>query len=159
LFCILHFLWQTGKRDYKDVTESLGDRAVGHALFPFADDMAEVYAAADVAVARAGAISLAELEAVGLPALLIPYPHAAGDHQRKNAEDYAGRGCAEVIHEWELEKVDLLQRASSLVESGRAAEMKKSIADVTAGRRPAVDVIAEDIIGLIGTCDGVGGGR
>jgi UDP-N-acetylglucosamine--N-acetylmuramyl-(pentapeptide) pyrophosphoryl-undecaprenol N-acetylglucosamine transferase len=140
-------LWQTGKRDYKEVTESLGD------------DMAEVYAAADVAIARAGAISLAELEAVGLPSLLVPYPHAAGDHQRKNAEDYAGRGCAEVIHEWELESVDLLHRASLMIESGRAADMRQSIARVTAGRRPAVDVIAEDIISLIGNKGGAGGGR
>ncbi len=77
-------LWQTGKREYKDVSAAAGDKVTGRSLFPFAQRMDLVYAAADVAVARAGALTLAELIACNLPAILIPYPFAAGDHQRHN---------------------------------------------------------------------------
>jgi UDP-N-acetylglucosamine--N-acetylmuramyl-(pentapeptide) pyrophosphoryl-undecaprenol N-acetylglucosamine transferase len=152
-------LWQTGKRDYKEVTESLGDRVIGHALFPFAEDMAAVYAAADLAIARAGALTLAELEAVALPSILIPYPHAAGDHQRANATAFAGKGYAEVIHESGIQGADILQKARSLIESGKAAQMRENILSATSKRKPAVDIIAEDIINIIDEKDQSGGSR
>ena len=142
-------LWQTGKRGYKDVVAAAGERAHYHSLFPFEDDMKQVYAAADVAVARAGAITLAELEACRLPAILIPYPHAAGDHQRRNAKAWVDRGLAEVIDQDELDGVDPLARAVRLAESGKADQIHRRICQETAGRKPAVDVIAEDIIKLI----------
>jgi len=55
----IQLLWQTGKRDYKDVTSQLGNRASGCTLFPFAENMSLVYAAADLAIARSGALTLA----------------------------------------------------------------------------------------------------
>jgi len=141
-------LWQTGERDYTDVSGEVGEKA-GHALFPFATDMAAVYAAADLAVARAGAISLAELEACRLPALLIPYPHAAGDHQRKNADECAKRGYATVVDEKDLSGIDILRTAQKLLASGQADDMRERLRHDLAGRRSAADVIAEDIIGLL----------
>ena len=141
-------LWQTGERDYTEVAGLVGEKA-GHTLFPFATDMAAVYATADLAVARAGAISLAELEACGLPAILIPYPHAAGDHQRKNADEFAQRGYATVIDENDLDSVNILREAEALLDSGKAAEMQAVLHRDVAGRTPAVDIIAEDIISLL----------
>ncbi len=152
-------LWQTGKRDYKEVIESLGDRANSHALFPFAENMANVYAAADLAIARAGAISLAELEMVRLPSILIPYPHAAGDHQRFNAADFARQGFAEVVDEVQLDGVDLLARAGDILESNEAEKMRNSMKQATVGRKPAADVIAEDIISVIEAKNQDGGNR
>ena len=142
-------LWQTGKRAYKDVIAKAGDKAVDHALFPFENRMELVYAAADLAVARAGALTLAERQACRLPSILIPYPHAAGDHQTKNAQHLVANGHAEMIQENELSRIDLLEKAMSTLETNRADEMRKEIADSTAGRKPAVDIIAEDIICLI----------
>ncbi len=142
-------LWQTGKRDYKDVTVNAGDKASCCSLFPFADKMNLVYAAADVAVARAGALTLAELTATGIPSILVPYPHAAEDHQRKNALEFAQRGLAAVIDQNDLDRTDLIGTAVEMFESDRYAAMKASVVAATSEKKPAVDVIAEDIIELI----------
>ena len=142
-------LWQTGKRDYKDVVAMAGSKVTGCTLFPFAHNMETVYAAADLAIARAGALTLAELTACRLPSILIPYPHAAGDHQRKNAEELAGLGAARVIEETKLETTDLLAEASALLDSPGYREMAAALLTLSQSRRPAVDVIAEDIIALI----------
>ena len=70
---------------------SLGARVE---VSPFIDDMARAYAAADLIVARAGATTLAEITAIGRPAILIPFPFAADDHQTGNARALADRGAA-----------------------------------------------------------------
>jgi UDP-N-acetylglucosamine--N-acetylmuramyl-(pentapeptide) pyrophosphoryl-undecaprenol N-acetylglucosamine transferase len=69
---------------------------------PFLDDMPARLAAADLVVCRAGASTLSELTAAGRPAVLIPYPHAADDHQRHNAESIARVGAARVVPDAEL---------------------------------------------------------
>ncbi len=142
-------LWQTGKRDYKDVAERAGSKAERCSLFPFEKQMELVYAATDIAIARAGALTLAELAACGIPSILIPYPHAAGDHQRKNAEDFVARDAAIMIDEDALANTDLISRAVSILESDEHPRMKAAVATMTAGKEPAVDVIAKDIIELI----------
>jgi UDP-N-acetylglucosamine--N-acetylmuramyl-(pentapeptide) pyrophosphoryl-undecaprenol N-acetylglucosamine transferase len=142
-------LWQTGKGDYKDVTASAGDKASGCSLFPFADRMDLVYAAADVAVARAGALTLAELTASGIPSILVPYPHAAEDHQCKNALEFAQRGLAVVVDQNDLDQTDLIGAAVDLLASDRFVAMTASVVAETRDKKPAVDVIAEDVINLI----------
>jgi len=143
-------LWQTGKRDYDRVVADAGKYADGNRLFAFEDRMDLVYAAADLAVARAGAITLAEMEVCRVPSLLVPYPHAAGDHQRKNARSFASRGWATVVDPDELDKVDILARAGALIREGQAQTMKQAMIEQTAGKKQAVDIIADDIIGMLG---------
>ncbi|HPI33504.1 MAG TPA: undecaprenyldiphospho-muramoylpentapeptide beta-N-acetylglucosaminyltransferase, partial [candidate division Zixibacteria bacterium] len=142
-------LWQTGKRDYTEVSAKAGGTAARCALFPFAHDMAAVYAAADLAVARAGALTLAELAACAIPAILIPYPHAAGDHQRKNARDLAAAGLARVIDENDLPRHDLIAEAADLLEAAEYRTMREKLESARRQGRPATDIIAEDIIDLI----------
>ena len=142
-------LWQTGKRDYKDVTAKVSELQWDGALFPFANNMQDIYAAADIVVARAGALTLAELTACGLPSILIPYPFAAGDHQRKNAESLSARNSAVVIDENDLSEKDILVEAAELLRSPKIAEMKSAVIKLIEGKRPAVDVISEDIISII----------
>jgi UDP-N-acetylglucosamine--N-acetylmuramyl-(pentapeptide) pyrophosphoryl-undecaprenol N-acetylglucosamine transferase len=72
-------------------------------LLDFIDDMADAYAAADVVVCRAGATSIAELTVLGLPAVLVPYPHATGDHQTANARALEHAGGAVVVEDDDLE--------------------------------------------------------
>ncbi len=139
-------LWQTGQNDFDKIRTVIGDKFKRTVVFPFEQKMDLVYAAADLAVARAGAITLAEIEAVSLPALLVPYPHAAGDHQRMNARASAAQGHAEVIDPDDLSGVDLLARARALFDNGHVDRMKQNIRQHLAGRKPAVDVIAEDIL-------------
>jgi UDP-N-acetylglucosamine--N-acetylmuramyl-(pentapeptide) pyrophosphoryl-undecaprenol N-acetylglucosamine transferase len=141
-------LWQTGRLGYEDILNRLGDQASGQALFPFSERMDLVYAAADIAIARAGALTIAELQACAVPAVLVPYPQAAGDHQRKNAREYAAHKTAVVIDQDELPGLDLLEKAVELLASGEAENMKEQILK-TRPDVPAVDVIAQDIINLI----------
>jgi UDP-N-acetylglucosamine--N-acetylmuramyl-(pentapeptide) pyrophosphoryl-undecaprenol N-acetylglucosamine transferase len=142
-------LWQTGMNDYAEVVRRLGVSSDQHAVFLFEKRMDLVYAAADMVIARSGAISLAEIEAVALPALLVPYPQAAGDHQRKNARASGSRGFAEVIDPDQLAGVDLLDAAVAMYGDGRVDAMRQRLRQHVAGRKPAVDVIAEDIIRLV----------
>jgi UDP-N-acetylglucosamine--N-acetylmuramyl-(pentapeptide) pyrophosphoryl-undecaprenol N-acetylglucosamine transferase len=98
----LHLIHATGERDFDTVREryaALGFRA---RVAPFIREMGAAYAAADFAICRAGAITLAELSAVGVPALLVPYPFAANDHQRLNAEAYTRAGAARTVPDREL---------------------------------------------------------
>jgi UDP-N-acetylglucosamine--N-acetylmuramyl-(pentapeptide) pyrophosphoryl-undecaprenol N-acetylglucosamine transferase len=93
----------------------------------FIDDMASAYAWADLVVARAGALTLAELAAAGVGAVLIPYPHATDDHQRRNAEFFAEQGAGIVILENELDAVRLAHELTTLLsDRARLAELGDS---------------------------------
>ncbi|HEX2897929.1 MAG TPA: undecaprenyldiphospho-muramoylpentapeptide beta-N-acetylglucosaminyltransferase [candidate division Zixibacteria bacterium] len=145
----VQLLWQTGKRDYTEVNQQASGLHWDGALFPFANNMHDVYAAADLVIARAGALTIAELTACGLPSILVPFPFAAGDHQKKNAESLSAKNAALVIDEMNLQDKDILVEAVELLGSPKYLEMKQAVARLTQGRKPAVDVIADDIITLI----------
>jgi UDP-N-acetylglucosamine--N-acetylmuramyl-(pentapeptide) pyrophosphoryl-undecaprenol N-acetylglucosamine transferase len=82
---------------------------------PYLDDMAAQFAAADLILCRSGASSVAEVGAAGRAAVLIPFPQAADDHQRKNAEAFVAAGAAELILEAELTPERLLQVLTGLL--------------------------------------------
>ena len=88
---------QCGKKTLAAAREAYEASAVEVDLVPFIDDMASAYAWADLAVCRAGALTVAELCAVGLPALFVPYPGAVDDHQTANARSMADAGAAVII--------------------------------------------------------------
>ena len=142
-------IWQTGKRDYDSIMSQIKDKKHIGIILPFSHNMPQLYAAADIAVARAGALTLAELITSHTPSILIPYPFAAGDHQRKNALDMEKRNLAIVIDEKELQEHDLLTEAVSILSSEQYRQMKTALIKETEGKKPAVDVIAEDIIQLV----------
>jgi len=81
----------------------------GLALTSFIDDMAEAYAWADLVLCRAGASTVSELAAIGLPAILVPYPHAVDDHQSCNARVLEQAGAAVVIPQQQLDVATLTQ--------------------------------------------------
>jgi UDP-N-acetylglucosamine--N-acetylmuramyl-(pentapeptide) pyrophosphoryl-undecaprenol N-acetylglucosamine transferase len=80
----------------------------------FIDDMAAAYGWADLVLCRAGALTIAELTAAGLPALLVPYPHAVDDHQTANARWLTDAGAAVLLPEATLDAQNLMQVLSSL---------------------------------------------
>ena len=92
----LGIIWQTGHADHKHYQDEFGHLA-NIRIMPFISNMEHAYAAADWAVTRAGALTLAELSAVGMPAILIPYPFATGNHQMHNAISYEKEDAAIVI--------------------------------------------------------------
>ncbi|MBO0467715.1 undecaprenyldiphospho-muramoylpentapeptide beta-N-acetylglucosaminyltransferase [Enterococcus plantarum] len=98
-------LYASGERYYKELQETLKlseKKLTNISIQPYIDKMAEVLAAADLMVGRAGATSIAEFTALGLPAILVPSPYVTNDHQTKNAQSLVKSGAVEMIADKEL---------------------------------------------------------
>ncbi len=93
----IQFVHGTGERDFAQVRQAYEEGGFQARVEAFFQDMAMAYAAADFVIARAGASTIFELAAVGKPALLVPYPYAANDHQRLNAEVVVRAGGAWIV--------------------------------------------------------------
>ncbi len=98
----LQIIHLSGARDERLVADNYRRENVPAYVAPFHHRMEEAYSAADFAVARSGAASLAELAFYGLPAILIPFPYAADDHQTRNAEIFVSAEAALLLREAEL---------------------------------------------------------
>lgn len=98
----LRVVHQVGRGSVEEASRVYREAGVEAEVLPFIEDMASAYRRAAVVVARAGASTVSELTAVGRPAVLVPYPHAADDHQRKNAMALASRGAAVCVAEDDL---------------------------------------------------------
>ena len=106
---------QTGQNDFEMVESAYQSVGVDVRVEPFLNKMDAEMSDADVVVCRAGATTLAELAASGRPAILVPYPAAANDHQRRNAEVFKKNGAAEVIDPNDLTATILAERLIDLV--------------------------------------------
>ncbi len=93
---------QCGSLTLEAARAAYAEHSVDAELVPFIDDMAAAYAWADLVVCRAGALTVAELCAVGLPAVFVPYPAAVDDHQTANARPMAEAGAAVIVDERDL---------------------------------------------------------
>ena len=93
-------IWhQTGKQQIDEVSQVYKDKGLKARVTPFIEDMAAAYAWADLLICRSGAMTLAEIASVGLPAVLVPYPHAVDDHQTSNANSFVRIGAAYLMQE------------------------------------------------------------
>src|SRR5580698_7802325 len=111
----IHIIHQTGERDYNDALaayQSLGESAE---VFKFIEDMPAAFARADLVVCRSGASTVAEITAAGKPTIFVPFPRAADDHQRVNAEALARVGAAVLVEESKLEGVWLAETIAALL--------------------------------------------
>jgi len=90
---------QCGERQHEAARQAYADSGVAVSLEPFIADMAQAYAWADLVVARAGALTLAEIAAAGIGAILVPFPHAVDDHQTANARVFVDAGAARLLPE------------------------------------------------------------
>ncbi len=95
----LKVIHQTGDADFESVKKCYEEMNIEAEVYPFIKDMASIYLEADLIICRAGATTIAELLAAGKPAILIPYPYAADDHQRLNGEALVKKGAATMILE------------------------------------------------------------
>jgi UDP-N-acetylglucosamine--N-acetylmuramyl-(pentapeptide) pyrophosphoryl-undecaprenol N-acetylglucosamine transferase len=94
---------QTGDDDFLEVKDAYKNAGYSNAkVVPFIDDMVSAYTGANLVICRAGATTLAELTACGRPAILIPFPHAAADHQTANARKLESAGAARMIAQEDL---------------------------------------------------------
>jgi UDP-N-acetylglucosamine--N-acetylmuramyl-(pentapeptide) pyrophosphoryl-undecaprenol N-acetylglucosamine transferase len=140
--------WQllqvTGEREYDRVRGELGTS--DSVVRPYLNDVADAYAVADLVLARAGASTLGELAALGKPAILVPYPHAADDHQSVNAQRFAAAGAAVALADRELAggrlRIVLAECAEPLrLEAMRAAAARLSTGDPVATIVARVDAL------------------
>lgn len=104
LFHDWRVIHQTGVTDADHVHDAYASIEQDSEVHPYMTDMASAYRDAELIVSRAGATSLAEISCAGIPAILIPYPHAAGNHQEKNAEWYVERHAAEMVLQPKLDQ-------------------------------------------------------
>ena len=96
----LQVIWQCGPKYYDGLVESMDlDNYPNLRLVPYIEDMSAAYAASDLVVTRAGAGTCSELEAIGQPAILVPSPNVAGDHQTKNAKSLVDAGATKLLKE------------------------------------------------------------
>ena len=134
-------LHQCGSRGFDEARAAYAKAGVQAQVVPFIEDMAGTYAWADLAVCRAGALTLAELTAAGLGAVLVPFPHAVDDHQTRNAEALVAAGAAELMQESNLDVQALAQRLQSLL-GDRATLLAMAQAARTLAKPDAAAVIA-----------------
>lgn len=115
----IQFLHQTGEKDYENIRDAYRKAGVKGTVAPFIYQMAEAYAAADIVVSRAGATTLAEITALGKPAVLIPFPFAAAHHQEFNALKLKEMGAAMMISESRLSGETLAGAIRQLYQNAR----------------------------------------
>ncbi|NQU06758.1 MAG: undecaprenyldiphospho-muramoylpentapeptide beta-N-acetylglucosaminyltransferase [Calditrichaeota bacterium] len=144
----LNLIWQTGRNWDGDmeVPEELSDRMIMQRFFDI-EKMSLVYDASDLAVTRCGAMTLAELAAAGLPAVLVPYPYAADGHQEKNARAVESAGAAMMILDKDLDSKVLIDAIEMIAQKEKRTEMAAAMQEIA--MIDAVDRIAEDIIGFV----------
>ncbi|MDQ3808692.1 MAG: hypothetical protein M3336_00205, partial [Chloroflexota bacterium] len=140
----LFVIWGTGRAGYEQFAHRASERA---RVCPYLSPIEHAYAASDFALTRAGALTLAELCAWGIPPILVPLPTAAADHQTSNARALEDSGAAVVITQRELsvDRIDGTVRAL-LEQPDRLAKLAASAA--RRGRPHAADEIARRILAV-----------
>jgi UDP-N-acetylglucosamine--N-acetylmuramyl-(pentapeptide) pyrophosphoryl-undecaprenol N-acetylglucosamine transferase len=109
-----HVVHQSGAKHLETLRAAYTAAGVAADLRPFIEDMAQAYADADVAICRAGAITVAELAAVGVASILVPFPFAVDDHQTTNARYLADAGAAILIQQRDLTAEELAETLRGL---------------------------------------------
>jgi UDP-N-acetylglucosamine--N-acetylmuramyl-(pentapeptide) pyrophosphoryl-undecaprenol N-acetylglucosamine transferase len=111
----LQVIHQTGSEEYDAVAALHRKSGVRGYVSAFIDHMPEALAAADLVLSRAGATTLAEIAAAGKPSILVPYPFAADDHQRLNAQAYVDAGAAAMVRNSDLTAAETAKRVRALL--------------------------------------------
>jgi UDP-N-acetylglucosamine--N-acetylmuramyl-(pentapeptide) pyrophosphoryl-undecaprenol N-acetylglucosamine transferase len=146
----LKVVHQTGERDYDQVYGAYAQAGIPAEVHKFIDDMPGFFARADLVLCRSGASTVAEIAAAGKPAVFVPFPLAADDHQRRNAEALEQAQAAVVIEETRLDEVWLVDSILALLEDpARLAGMAE------AARAMAHPNAAKDIAELAAQVAGI----
>jgi len=140
----IRIIHQTGERDYNDALAAYasfsGTTGESAEVFKFIEDMPAAFAQADLVVCRSGASTVAEITAAGKPAIFVPFPRAADDHQRINAEALARVGAAVVVEESKLEGVWLAETIAALLCDARRLQAMREAARELAHPNAARDI-------------------
>ncbi len=148
---ILEVSWQvlhiTGKDDYQWVVKEYESAGIGANVFPFVENMENIYGAADLAVCRAGGNTVAELTAAGLPAIYVPYPWASVNHQEYNARWVCERQGGLMIPDNELGSVKFRNCLAGLMVDEHKRE-KLAAGSKRLGKHDSAEFIVKRIMSL-----------
>jgi UDP-N-acetylglucosamine--N-acetylmuramyl-(pentapeptide) pyrophosphoryl-undecaprenol N-acetylglucosamine transferase len=151
----LHIIHQTGERDYVEAQADYLGAGIPVEVSPFIHDMPGAFSRADLIVCRSGASTVAEITAAGKPAIFVPFPRAADDHQRRNAEALSTKGAAVLIAESELTPQVLADTAAQML-SNRAHLRAMGAAAHRLSHPDAAGKIARMAAKLAGVPEGLG---
>jgi UDP-N-acetylglucosamine--N-acetylmuramyl-(pentapeptide) pyrophosphoryl-undecaprenol N-acetylglucosamine transferase len=140
---------QAGTRWIDGARAAYASRGLDAEVTPFIDDMAQAYAWADLVICRAGALTISEIAAVGVGALLVPFPAAVDDHQTRNAALLVDAGAAQLLPESALDGADLARRLLALC-TGRAALLQMAQRAHTLARPNATRDLARATLAAAG---------
>jgi UDP-N-acetylglucosamine--N-acetylmuramyl-(pentapeptide) pyrophosphoryl-undecaprenol N-acetylglucosamine transferase len=137
----LHVIHQTGEREYNEVQAAYAGIGISAEVHKFIDDMPAFFARADLVLCRSGASTVAEIAAAGKPAIFVPFPRAADDHQRRNAEAMEEASAAVVLEETRLDEVWLVDTVEALLADparlGRMSDAARAMAHPDAAKEIA----------------------
>jgi UDP-N-acetylglucosamine--N-acetylmuramyl-(pentapeptide) pyrophosphoryl-undecaprenol N-acetylglucosamine transferase len=141
----------TGKRDFKQIKQKVSELRkstdkVAYQLFPYKEDIESLYLQTDLVVCRAGATTIAEVAAFGLPVILIPYPYATEKHQEKNAEYLVAEGAARILNDRDVSGQALFKMIDELVTDGKSLA-KMRLHSQRLGRPLAAEDLARIVLG------------
>jgi UDP-N-acetylglucosamine--N-acetylmuramyl-(pentapeptide) pyrophosphoryl-undecaprenol N-acetylglucosamine transferase len=149
----IDFFFITGRRLYYEVSKKLTDAGVLESgkvrLIDYTEAIHEYYAAADLIVARSGALTVSEIAAMGRASILVPSPNVTSNHQYYNAKTLADRGAAVIISERDLSPRILAEELFKL-RANKQALNTMSAAAAGQGKPGATDAIYDIITGRIG---------
>lgn len=144
----IHVIHQTGQRDFDAVQGAYARAGISGEVHKFIDNMPAMFGRADLVVCRSGASTVAEITAAGKPAIFVPFPRAADDHQNKNARALEDAGAAVVVEESRLEPAYLVETIVALL--GDPAQLRSMSAAAKSLAHPkAVQEIAEIVRRLV----------
>ena len=142
-----YIIHQTGKRNYQATKELLDNlypewkNNQNYTLMDYIEDMPTLLKSSDIAISRSGSLSLSEIKASGLASILIPYPFAAGDHQRKNAQSMVEEGCSIMIEDNNLSAKMLYETLSDIINTPEKLKNMQSSATQKAAPFATKDII------------------
>ncbi|MDT2613710.1 undecaprenyldiphospho-muramoylpentapeptide beta-N-acetylglucosaminyltransferase [Enterococcus dongliensis] len=139
-------LYASGDRYYNELSEKFDVTKINHnlSLQPYIKNMTDVMANVDLLIGRAGATSIAEFTALGLPAILIPSPYVTNDHQTKNAQSLVNAGAVQMITDAELTGENLVEAVDEIMDN---AEKRERMAK--ASRQEGIPDAAERLWSLV----------
>lgn len=141
----IQIIWQTGEKDYNTVnTSAAGDKNIK--VLKYLDKIDRAYSACDLVICRAGVSTIMELAGFGIPAILVPFPHASENHQEKNALAVAEKNAGEILLDKDLERAENMI-LDLINDNSRLEIFRKNIAGLADSN--AASKIAELLVELV----------
>ena len=141
---MVRIVHQAGAAEYGELAKEFATAGVDGEIVPFISQMSKAFAGADMVVGRAGAGAVNEIAAAGMPAVLTPFPFAADDHQRRNAEALVNAGAARMVLDREMNGTRLFEEVERLrMDADTMAAMRRNVRRFA---KPGAAVRAADVL-------------